>query len=217
MSILVLQSSWWGRESWSLCFICLPGVSWWLSGSSSQCQGVVCSLWLWYFLIILTYYFPRWLFNAAPSLTSKWNDFSISVKPICLLSAIKFLLKMIYGLEDDDVWRIPGWKFSARQYLIRKWDDFSYFWVSIVPKPSTRFLLKRIYGLEDVGGRIPRWLFSARQSLVCKWDDVSYFWVSMLPEASHQVSAQEDIGLKVDVGWRIPRWLFNARLSLTSE
>ena len=32
-------------------------VSWWLSGSSSRCHGVVCSLWLWYFLIILTYYF----------------------------------------------------------------------------------------------------------------------------------------------------------------
>ena len=57
MSIPVLQSSWWGRESWLLCLICLPGVSWWLSGSSSRCHGVVCSLWLWYFLIILTYYF----------------------------------------------------------------------------------------------------------------------------------------------------------------
>ena len=57
MSILVLQSSWWGRESWLLRSICLPGVSWWLSGSSSGCHGVVFSLWLWYFLIILTYYF----------------------------------------------------------------------------------------------------------------------------------------------------------------
>ena len=57
MSILVLQSSWWGRESWLLCLICLPGVLWWLSGSISRCHGVVCSLWLWYFLIILTYYF----------------------------------------------------------------------------------------------------------------------------------------------------------------
>ena len=57
MSILVLQSSWWGRESWLLCLICLPGVSWWLSGSSSRCHGVARSLWLWYFLIILTYYF----------------------------------------------------------------------------------------------------------------------------------------------------------------
>ena len=32
MSILILQSSWWRRESWLLCLICLPDVSWWLSG-----------------------------------------------------------------------------------------------------------------------------------------------------------------------------------------
>ena len=57
ISILVLQSSFWGRESWLLCLICLPGVSWWLDGSSSRCHGVVCGLWLWYFLIILTYFF----------------------------------------------------------------------------------------------------------------------------------------------------------------
>ena len=44
MSILVLQSSWFWRESWLLCLICLLGVSWWLSGSSSWCFGlsVVC-------------------------------------------------------------------------------------------------------------------------------------------------------------------------------
>ena len=55
--LYVLQSSWWGRESWLLCLICLPAVSWWLSSASSRCHGVVCGLWLWYFLIILTYYF----------------------------------------------------------------------------------------------------------------------------------------------------------------
>ena len=44
MSILVLQSSWWGIESWLLCLICLPGVSWWLSGSSLRCHGVVCTV-----------------------------------------------------------------------------------------------------------------------------------------------------------------------------
>ena len=55
MSVVVL--SWWGRKSWLLCWICLPAVSWWLSGSSSRCHGVVCGLWLWYLLIILTYYF----------------------------------------------------------------------------------------------------------------------------------------------------------------
>ena len=57
MSILVWQSSWWRRESRCLSLICLPGVSWWLSGPSSHCHGVVCGLWLWYFLIILTYFF----------------------------------------------------------------------------------------------------------------------------------------------------------------
>ena len=56
MSILVLQSSWWGRESWLLCLVCLPGVSWWFCGSSSRCHEFFCCFWLWYFLIILTYY-----------------------------------------------------------------------------------------------------------------------------------------------------------------
>ena len=57
MSILVLQSSWWGRESWLLYFDCLPGVSWLLCRSYSRCNGFVCSLWLWYFLLILTFFF----------------------------------------------------------------------------------------------------------------------------------------------------------------
>ena len=56
MSILVLQLSWWGRESWMLCLVCLLVVSWLLCGSSLWCHGFICSLWLWYFLIILTYY-----------------------------------------------------------------------------------------------------------------------------------------------------------------
>ena len=44
MSILLLQSSWWRRESWLLCLVCLPGVSWLLCGSSLQCHRFVCSL-----------------------------------------------------------------------------------------------------------------------------------------------------------------------------
>ena len=64
MSILVFQLSWWGRESWLLCFICFPVVSWWLRGSSSRCHGVVCGLWLWYFLIILTYFFLTMLWKS---------------------------------------------------------------------------------------------------------------------------------------------------------
>ena len=40
-------------ESWLLCLVCLPGVTWWLGGSSSRCHGVFCGLWLWCFLIML--------------------------------------------------------------------------------------------------------------------------------------------------------------------
>ena len=43
------------------CFVCLPGVSWLLCGSSSRYHGFVCSLWLWYYLIILTYYIGIYL------------------------------------------------------------------------------------------------------------------------------------------------------------
>ena len=57
MSILVLQSSWWERESWLLYFDCLPDVSWLLCRSSSRCNGFVCSLWLCFFLLILTFFF----------------------------------------------------------------------------------------------------------------------------------------------------------------
>ena len=69
MSILVLQSSWCGRESWLLYLICLPSVSWWLSCSSSRCHGVVCGLWLWFFLMILTYYFwnENYAFSHSPN------------------------------------------------------------------------------------------------------------------------------------------------------
>ena len=62
MSILVLQSSWWGRESWLLGLVCLRGVSWLLCGSSLRCHGFVCSLRVWYFLIILTYYFTLYIY-----------------------------------------------------------------------------------------------------------------------------------------------------------
>ena len=67
ISILILQSSWWGRGSWLLCLTCLPGVSWWLSGSSSRCHGVVCGLWLWYFLIILTNFFYSLMWSFPDS------------------------------------------------------------------------------------------------------------------------------------------------------
>ena len=83
MSILVhvLQSSWWGRKSYLLCFICLPGVLWWLSGSSSRYNGFVCGSWWWYFLIILTYYFwtstleTQFTGHYTQGVTTLWNIF----------------------------------------------------------------------------------------------------------------------------------------------
>ena len=44
-----------------------------LIGSSSRCHGVVCGLWLWYFLIILTYYFWSDSFQWRPEMALfKW-------------------------------------------------------------------------------------------------------------------------------------------------
>ena len=54
-----------GKRELVACLICLPGVSWLLSGSSSRCHGVVCGLWLTYFLIILT------IFNIGEA-RAKW-------------------------------------------------------------------------------------------------------------------------------------------------
>ena len=59
VSVIVLQSSLRGRENWLLCFNCLSYVLFLLifCGSSSRCHGLVCSVWLWYFLVIFTYFF----------------------------------------------------------------------------------------------------------------------------------------------------------------
>ena len=78
------------RESWLLCLICLPGVSWWLCGSSLRCHGVVCSLWLWYFLIILTYYFLylsggyEWLQKSKDSSKACFENVNIELFMDCL-------------------------------------------------------------------------------------------------------------------------------------
>ena len=45
------------RERMMHHFVCLSGVLWLLCGSSSRCNGLVCSVRLWYFLIILTCFF----------------------------------------------------------------------------------------------------------------------------------------------------------------
>ena len=56
MASLVFQSSCWERASMLLCLVCLPGVSWWLCGSSSRCHGVsaVCDCGIsWLYLLII--------------------------------------------------------------------------------------------------------------------------------------------------------------------
>ena len=58
VSFLVLQSPWRGRESCLLCYCCLADVLllYMLCSCSSLCCALVCSMRLWYLLIILTYF-----------------------------------------------------------------------------------------------------------------------------------------------------------------
>ena len=77
MSILVLRSSWWGRErELAACLVCLPGVSWLLCDYSSQCHWFVCSLWLWYSLTIFGCHSceQRWLWRVY---TFAWSSLSL--------------------------------------------------------------------------------------------------------------------------------------------
>ena len=58
LKLMRLQSSCWGRGSWLLYFICLPDVLLLLVFCvfSKRCHGLVCIVWLWYFLAILSYF-----------------------------------------------------------------------------------------------------------------------------------------------------------------
>ena len=64
------------RESWLLCLVCLPGVSWLFCGYSSQCHGFVCSLWLWYSLTIFRVSFMRTAMASAVC-TFAWSSLSL--------------------------------------------------------------------------------------------------------------------------------------------
>ena len=57
MSILVMHSSCWGRQSWLLYNYCILGVMWLLPffAASSWCCGLDSSVWLWHFLVIFSY------------------------------------------------------------------------------------------------------------------------------------------------------------------
>ena len=123
MSILVLQSSWWGRESWLLCLICFTGVSWWLSSSSSRCHGVVCGLWLRYFLIILTYYFLRNHWGCAIIDAAIATNRCITRLNRWSWSAWTHDVNTLRSTNFDDVkihntWRVwrSGWKACGETY-----------------------------------------------------------------------------------------------------
>ena len=121
MSILLLQLSWWGRESWLLCLICLPGVSWWLSGSSSQCHGVVCGLWLWYFLIILTYYFCLWCLYIIDHSVSEvqylFSPFFSSSAESSVFSGESVCVRISVSLRVS-VWIIMVYRICYVQYFL---------------------------------------------------------------------------------------------------
>ena len=73
VSILVLQSSWRGRESWLLFYYCLTDVLslYMFCDSSSRCCGLICSVWLWYFMIILTFWNIKIIFSQLATKTWK--------------------------------------------------------------------------------------------------------------------------------------------------
>ena len=87
-----------------LCFVYLPGVSWLLCGSSSRYHGFVCSLWLWYFLIILTYYFVGLSYSL--SYIYGWGN----------VGMVSYITKLFLGrlpwVSFNSIW----WPFF-RQYL----------------------------------------------------------------------------------------------------
>ena len=146
MSILVLQSSWWGRESWLLCLICLPGVSWWLSGSSSRCHGVVCSLWLWYFLIILTIFDEQ--LNFRSQLCGAWKKFFSTTWPGPL---IIILLNPLRSLESSIKFRAQLSWVRKKFYNLGPGERFRTF------RSSSLFLVN-VFCRYQYGGYVPEFL-----------------------------------------------------------
>ena len=82
-----------GKRELVVCFVCLPGVSWLLCGSSSRYHGFVCSLWLCYILIIITYYFwaRTWELVHVLWRRLKWDcsDRQACQSPPCLHNCAK--------------------------------------------------------------------------------------------------------------------------------
>ena len=76
MSFLVLQPSWRGRGSWLLCSYCLLDVLLLVMScsSSARCHGLACSLFLWYFLVVLTYFLPWSSPTNTPNSAAIWHQ-----------------------------------------------------------------------------------------------------------------------------------------------
>ena len=103
VSILVLQSSW--RESLLLCYYCLTDLLLlqMFCGSSSRCHGLVCSMCLWYFLIILTY------FLCEISKYNLFNDNCFILGPDLIIELLtlqqwKFIPRLVMGEILQYLW-----------------------------------------------------------------------------------------------------------------
>ena len=97
----------------------------------------------------------------------------------CMKPSIMFLIKRIYGLEEDIGWRIPKWLFSTCLSFICL--------ASLI-----KFMLKSTW--------FGRWYLKNSKMAVQWWTlyDILMEWfqlfcVTYLPAFSHQVSAQENI------------------------
>ena len=132
------------------------------------------------------------LLSAGQSLICKWD--AISQSQCCRTPSIRYLLKVIYGLEEV-VWKIPKRLFSAWPSLVSGWNERSISKSLFGLKHPVKFLLIRTYSLEEgVFWRIERWLFSGwPPSLISEWNDLSNAGSPFCLEYSHQFSAQEKI------------------------
>ena len=84
---IILQSSWWGRESWLLCFyFCIPSALWLLCGSSLRCHVFVyscdCGI-SWSYSLFL-----RWESNYMLKVV-EYDAYWISFNSIDTMKAIK--------------------------------------------------------------------------------------------------------------------------------
>ena len=88
------------RENWLLCLVCLRGGSWLLCDYSSQCHGLVCSLWVWYSLTIFWCQSceQRWLWRVY---TFAWSLSQFKI----LMWWLKWRLNAIL-CEQRRIWRV---------------------------------------------------------------------------------------------------------------